>query len=225
MVSRCCSCSTATTRMSDAKTREKIAKLRRLADHPNTPPHEAEAARGRIRALEGTPASRPTPTRTAEEMRKLARDVSRAARAGQTPYRPPADHNPFGRGVRDMFDEAIRADPRTTAQRNQDIRDRVWARETPSEAKARDDAERRREYDQAVREQAERDRQAARCKTPETFFTPGGIPRPRNTYRATCQKCGSTLERGEGAYMVVGGQSLVFCCEKVPGPRRRKRRD
>lgn len=54
-----------------------------------------------------------------------------------------------------------------------------------------------------------------RCATPYTFFDPGGEPRQRNAHRCKCQKCGITMEAGEGCVTVIG----AYCCEMVPGPR------
>ena len=158
------------------KTAAKIAKLQALADHPNTPPHEAEAARNRILALQESKVTKPTPKATAEELRRLADEVSRAA------------------GAFVDFDAAIRRDPRTTAQRNQDMQDRLKGK--PS--------------------------RPPRCKTPENFFDSGGNPRPRNKWKMTCQACGCELAPGEGAIMRVGDVWKAWCCESKPGPRRKK---
>lgn len=56
-----------------------------------------------------------------------------------------------------------------------------------------------------------------KCAEPKTFFDPGGEPRARNAHRIKCQKCGITLEPGEGCVTVIG----AYCCEMVPGPRKR----
>lgn len=177
--------------MSDAKRLAKISKLRALADHPNTPPHEAEAARNRIRALEGNPTTQPTPKATAEELRKLAADISRASRAQQTTRRA-ADS--ARTGFVD-FDAAIRADQRTPAQRNADMQN-------------------------AMRHQG--GTRPNGCANPERFHDPGGNPRPRNRYTMKCESCGCELLPGEGAILKVGDVWKAWCCERVPGPRKKR---
>lgn len=61
-----------------------------------------------------------------------------------------------------------------------------------------------------------------KCEKPETFYDQGGIPRKRNDFPMDCFKCGHTLLKGDGALFKLGSKWEGVCCEKVPGPRKKK---
>jgi hypothetical protein len=61
-----------------------------------------------------------------------------------------------------------------------------------------------------------------KCEKPESFYDQGGMPRKRNDYPMDCFKCGTTLLKGDGALFKLGSKWEGVCCEKVPGPRKKK---
>jgi hypothetical protein len=179
-----------------------IAKLKRLAEHPNTPPAEAEVARNRIVALQekhGITANEPPPQKNVFFTRLIKEDARRRAEererreAAQRRYEEwRKDRDDYGR-QKDPFEEALRRDGRTHEEKVRDM-NQSWGQA-----------------------------HAVRCAKPETFFDSGGEPRKRNTYRIKCDRCGVTLEPGEGTVFQVGGTWYGRCCERVPGPRSKKR--
>jgi hypothetical protein len=75
--------------MLDSKTQAKVDHLQRLVDHPNTPHHEAEAARGRIKALrekydKQTPPPPKRPVYSTNILNDLMDEMDRAAKAKRT---------------------------------------------------------------------------------------------------------------------------------------------
>ena len=60
------------------------------------------------------------------------------------------------------------------------------------------------------------------CERPETFYDAGGEKRKRNDYPMDCFKCGHHLSKGDGALFKLAGQWVAVCCERVPGPRKKK---
>jgi hypothetical protein len=235
--------------MADNSAREKaidkIYSLRQLAEHPNTPPHEAEAARLAIKRLQAkhdikeparvkeprNPNWRP-PTnphsdmdeqarRAAASMRDFVEAMRRAERrkaqatqdaertrrereAAQARFRERhANHDQYGRPKsNDPFDEALRRDGRTQAQKQADLNN-AWGKQA---------------------EQRRRERQAGfkRCERPESFFDAGGEPRKRNAKPMQCDKCSWTLGVGEGMVWEIGGRQFARCCEARPGPRAKR---
>lgn len=234
---------------------DKIYSLRKLAEHPNTPVHEAEAARAAIKRLrdkhdipERAKATTSTGPRNpnwrpptnpfdeyirntkyteqamrdfAERLRREAEEHARAEQAqraaqnardadrtrrereeAQRRYQARhVNHDQYGR-PKDPFDEALRRDGRTQAQKQADLNN-AWGKQA---------------------EQRRRERQAGfrRCERPESFFDPGGEPRPRNTKPMQCDKCSWTLGVGEGMVWSIGGREFARCCETKPGPRAKR---
>jgi hypothetical protein len=231
--------------MDREKAIDKIYSLRKLAEHPNTPIHEAEAARAAIKRLrtkhdiperQATKATtgprnpnwRPDPAaqqasrdfeeamrgfaeatrRTNERMRQAEAERTRQEREeAQRRYQARhANHDQYGRpkpSHQDLFDEALRQDGRTQAQKQADLNN-AWGRQA---------------------EQRRQERQAGfkRCERPETFFDQGGLPRKRNDRPMQCDKCSWTLGVGEGMVWEIGGRTFARCCEAKPGPRAKRR--
>lgn len=190
-----------------------IAKLRTLAEHPNTGKPEADAARARIEALRtkhGISASPPPKAKVpysdntdwnraadnfAREAKKAAdaarvmAEAMRKAEAAAAYRKKMEDRDDMGR-PRDIFDEALKKDKRTVKDRNSAIKDSFYRN--------------------------------GFCNPKESFYDRGGEPRKRNEYITMCEKCGGTLQPGDGAVMMVGGQWKSWCCERTPGPRRKR---
>lgn len=193
------------------KAMETIAKLKRVAEHPNTGKPEADAARARIEALQkkhnitpGVNHAKPLKdfTKQANDFAAEARrakqaadrmaDAMRKAQAAEAWRKRMADKDDLGRPKKgDIFDEAIRrsGDNRTTGERNKDMQDRL-----------------RHGY----------------CNPKESFYDQGGEPRKRNDHVAMCEKCHGTLRPGEGAVLMVGGNWKVWCCDMTPKPRKKR---
>lgn len=183
-----------------------IVKLRTLAEHPNTPPHEAESARGKIRTLQdkhGITASDHPPSQSKvffdDLIRRAAKakaksEAERKKKAQADWERKHANSDDLGRPRGDIFDEALRDDPRTTAERNRDMND-SWGQKQPHH-------------------------RPSQCDPKLSFFDLGGEPRKRNMEGATCVMCGTWLGIGDGALIGVN----FACCDKIPGPRKKKER-
>jgi Protein of unknown function (DUF2786) len=217
--------------MSDPKREKAISKvhsLDQLANHPNTPPHEAESARAMAKKLrekynipeprKEAPRANPWDAqRFEDEMRRAQEWRERAARVR-----------------RDQEAERIRREQREAWQRAKD--EALKAEEALRKTKEAftptgdplEDAIRR---DGRTAQQKNADMQdrlrgktppEPRCTNPESFFTSGGEPRMRNQYVMACEKCHGRLQPGEGAIMKVGGVWKAWCCEMKPGPRRKQ---
>lgn len=213
-----------------------ILSLRTLAEHPNTPPHEAEAARGRIKVLKAKhnitsgeePKAKPRKPQppSNDEWIKWMADVAdmqrrnaqaKAARAEQAEKRRKAQEDwerkhansdPMGR-------------PRTKAEEDEAKRD-------PLGFAAKQD---RRTQDQKQADinkswgSANRPNHATRCPNPETYFDRGGNKRPRNQHVINCDRCDARLNPGEGTIFQVAGRWVGRCCETKPGPRAKRTRE
>lgn len=205
----------------------KIASLKRLAEHPNTPPAESEAARGRIKALQdkhGISATQTKPKepltglgdvfqreyeasrRAGEAARKAEQDRQAARAKAQEAYRQRmAGRDHYGRpipNIDDLMDEAVKNDGRTAQDRNRDINDSWGSRDRYGPMPSRPSP--------------------SRCKKPESFFDSGGNPRKRNQYVMECSQCGCRLQPGEGSIAQVAGKWVAWCCESRPGPRKKR---
>lgn len=211
-----------------------ILSLRRLAEHANTPPHEAEAARGRIKALQIkhgiTTASeqakaKPKHDPNVDEWIKWAQDV-----AAQTAR---ADHAARVKAARDG--EAIRKrKAQEEWERKHANSDAMGRPRTEAEQKEaqRDPLSWAAKQDKRTHNQKQADLNAAmgkqgtqpKCAKPETFFDQGGIARKRNTFIMTCDRCDTRLYPGDGTIMNLGGKWFGRCCESKPGPRAKKQR-
>ena len=195
-----------------------IAKLRRVAEHPNTGKPEADAARARIEALRvkhqitaspppraKVPYSDSTDWNKAAEAAKKAADAARImadairhADAAKKYREKMQNRDSMGRPFPksgDIFDEAIRnsGDTRTAAERNKDVQNSF--RKASGFCNAADK---------------------------EKFYDRGGEPRKRNKYAMPCERCGGTLQPGDGAIMQVGLQWKAWCCERTPSPRKKR---
>lgn len=214
--------------MSDKSAREKaidkIYSLTKLAEHPNTPAHEADAARNRIKALQDkygiTEPSRPGPKATPKndrwtgadreaQRRKAQEDAARirerraqaqrdweAKMRNRDQYGRPLTEEERREAQRDPFSWAQRQDGRSHQQRAEDMK-RAWG-------------------------QQNRTPQEPRCEKPETYFDAGGRPRPRNQHVINCDRCNRRLNPGEGTLFKVGSNWVGRCCEMTPGPRKRR---
>lgn len=215
--------------MSDEKREKAIQKvysLDQLANHPNTPPAEAESARSmaaKLRAKYGIAEPRktaPTANRFKQEYpsaedierewrdmvaRERQRQAERKARLAEEEARRKAQREAWQKAKErqyppttgDPLEDAIRRDGRTPQEKNRDMQDRLRGKKpTPPPE--------------------------PRCTEPESFFTPGGEPRQRNQHVIACEKCGRRLQPGEGAILKVGGVWKAWCAEMTPGPRRKQ---
>ena len=196
--------------MHDPKREKAISKvysLDQLANHPNTPHHEAESARAmatKLRTKYGI--GQPRDNTLRDILLKQRQEHEAAARAYEMAKRAAMDAEAKRKAQReawqrekdrqyppttgDPFEDAIRRDGRTAQEKNRDMQDRF--------------------------------RRGTGCSDPESFFDSGGMPRPRNQSAMACEKCGRRLFPGEGAILKVGAQWKAWCCEMKPGPRRKR---
>jgi hypothetical protein len=244
------------------KALDKILSLRRLAEHANTPPHEAESARGRIKVLrdkygisdsETKPKPPPPPNgMTAEEMRRwwfnftqssptpsdVRRDQARRNAADRLRRERQQAQERWNAKMRDKDDLgrprtaedkrkaqedplgwAASQDKRTHAQKQEDLNNARGAQDRENFRKAYEDVTK------GARDAADRKYgrvHIERCKKPETYFDPGGNPRPRNKHVIQCDRCSVKLQPGDGTIFEVGGRWFGRCCEMVPGPRKKR---
>ena len=194
----------------------KVHSLDQLANHPNTPKPEAESARAmatKLRAKYGIAEPRKETPKTdhtnrfreaqrrADEWKARAeriqreQEAERARRAQREAWQRAKEKafTPTG----DPFEDAISRDGRTAQEKNRDMQDRLRGKTPPPTSEPR-------------------------CAQPETFFTSGAVPRQRNQYVMSCEKCHGRLAPGEGAILNIGGTWKAWCCEMTPGPRRKQ---
>lgn len=149
--------------------------------------------------------------RRAEEQRKRMREETMARRRAEAQAREA---------------EAARARMRATRMTEEERREAqrdpfTWAQQQDSRTHAQRQADlnaARGQQERAVRDFEQR----LRCSTPETFYDSGGKERPRNVHVIDCDRCGVRLQPGEGTIMKIADRWIGRCCEKVPGPRRRR---
>lgn len=133
--------------------------------------------------------------KAAEEQRQRRAEAQRqweAKMAGRDAMGRPITEADREEARRDPLGWAMKQDGRTMGERNDDM------------------------------QKTRRGQPLPKCRKPETFFDPGGEPRKRNDFPMDCVKCGSHLLKSEGAIFKVGGKWFARCCEKVPGPRKKK---
>lgn len=179
-----------------------ILSLQAVVDRPGTPA-EGEAAQGRIDALREkyqipVPQKRQTktgPTRKERDAHQTAQqyaDMMRRMAEQAQRAKAQKERDATPQPGEDMFDAAQRADGRTAAEKQADLNASFGQRQRHG------------------------------CQNPETFYDQGGQPRTRNMHRAQCDRCKSWLSPGEGTIFKVGPQWVARCCERVPGPRRKR---
>lgn len=233
--------------MPDQKIRKKIAALRALIDHPNTPPHEVEAARGRLKALEDKYGVQPEPQKTQprrdysawfgvwdderqeSETDRVARRIREQERRYANIKREQERQAKRREAERRWRERHANSDdlgrPLTDEERAKAQKDPLgWAqaRDGRTQAQKAQDLQDQfsHKYDRFSHKYDRTTR--PKCSKPESFFDVGGDARPRNDGIAVCKRCGNTLGDREGVMLTENGVSWAVCGEKVPGPRRKK---
>jgi hypothetical protein len=136
----------------------------------------------------------------AEEKRKAARKAREEAQ--ERWKRKMASKNADGQPLTEEEMEEARRDPLG------------WATKQDGRTQAEKNADMQSQYTHTYR--------TRKCEKPETFYDQGGMPRKRNDFPMNCFKCGHHLSKGDGALFKLGGTWEAVCCEKVPGPRKKK---
>lgn len=212
----------------------KVLALRNLYEHPNTNEHEAASARAMAAKLrkkfdipeseQPKPKQSPYTTVNPTAWDDLVRRTREAAANSRAREAAEAETMRARRAKaqQDWFDRMRYRDAMGQHLSGEDLRE---AQRDPLGWAAKQDKrtaqEKQRDMQDSFGQPHAQPHKRRACTPKLPFYDIGGEPRRRNTEFASCVECGRALIRGEGAEYAHG----YACCDTVPGPRSKKRRE